>query len=77
MDSRRKKLGAAQTGYGATSYNQYYGSQSVRLLGNVLAVDRLSPRLSGRGPCTQPEMKIGYLQAGGKRASRFSLRDML
>ena len=75
MDSRRKKLGAAQTGLWCD--NQYFGSQSVRLLGNVLAVDRLSPRLSGRGPCTQPKMKIGYLQAGGKRASRVSLRDML
>ena len=53
--------------------NQYFGSQSVWLLGNVVAVGRLSSRLSGRGPCTESEMRIGYLQAGGKRESRVRL----
>ena len=33
--------------------NQYYGSSSVWILDSVVAVGRLSPQLSGRGPCTQ------------------------
>ena len=54
--------------------NQYLGSQSVWLLDNVVAVGRLSPQLSGRGPCTQPEMKIGYLQSGGKESKCLRFR---
>ena len=67
MGSRRRKLRSCTDRLWYD--NQYFGSQSVCLLGNVVAVGRLSPRLSGRGPCTQSEMRIGYLQAGGKRAS--------